>query len=175
MKKILFLSLLIAVTISAYAQQKDDSNVVKTKFLDFTARSGQIMSFEDFNKTTFTTIYGTLISNKRIVKRATEQKMFLMFELPSQYSSRTAAIAEEDIKDLLNAITTLQNDANIDINTNSEYMEKYYVTEDNFKIGYYISNKQIKWYIDLDIRLSESTFFIKDINDFMSKIQGIIK
>jgi hypothetical protein len=175
MKRIAILTLLTAMCIVVYSQQNDNSNVTKTKFSDFTARSGQIISFENFNKTTFKSLYGTLIATKKIVKRADEKKVFLMFELPSQYTTRTSAIAEEDIKDLINAIATLQNDASIDINTSSEYMEKYYMTEDNFKIGYYVAEKQTKWYVDLDTRLSESTFFIKDINDFVQKIQEIIK
>jgi hypothetical protein len=175
MKKIVILSLLISMCVVVYSQQNDNSNVPKTKFSDFTARSGQIISFENFNKTTFKSLYGSLTATKKIVKRADEKKVFLMIELPSQYTTRTSAIAEEDIKDLINAIATLQNDASIDINTTSEYMEKYYMTEDNFKIGYYVSEKKTTWYVDLDTRLSESTFFIKDINDFVQKIQEIIK
>jgi hypothetical protein len=175
MKKLFSSLLLVLYTLCVIGQEVNETEKNKTKFSDFTAKSGEIVSFEDFNKITFSSLLATLSINKRLVKRGNEQKMFLMFDLPTKYSTRKAAIAEEDIKDLLNAIGTLQNDASIDINTNSQYMEKYYETVDNFKIGYYVSNKQVKWYVDLDTRLSESTFFLKDINDFTAKVQETIK
>ena len=173
MKKIAIFTLILIICPLVYSQQIEGSKESTTKFSDFTARAGQIMSFEDFNKTTFSSLYGTLSAKKRIVKRGVEQKVFIILELPTKYSSRTAAIAEDDLQDLFNAVATLQNDAKIDASTNSEYMEKFYVTEDHFKIGYYVSNKQVKWYVDLDTRLSESTFFIKDIDDFYTKLKAL--
>jgi len=163
----------MTISLSANSQQKEDSNASTTKFTDFTARAGQIMSFEDFNETSFTSLYATLSAKKRIVKSGNEQKVFIILELPTKYSSRTAAIAEEDFQDLFNAISTLQNDAKVDANTSSGYMEKFYVTEDHFKIGYYVSKSQVKWYIDLDTRLSESTFFIKEIDYFVLRMKTL--
>jgi hypothetical protein len=178
MKKIVYLLVLVVFSGLTYGQQSVAQNAepqsTKTKFNDFISKSGQIVSFESFNQTAFSTLIGGVLSvEKRIIKRGDDQKMFLVFEHPTQYTDRSTAIAEEDLKDLFNAISTLQNDAVIDINSNSQYLEKYYETSDNFKIGYYVKNKQIKWYIDLDTRLSESTFFIKDINDFINKIKTI--
>jgi hypothetical protein len=176
MKKIAFLVLFCSLNFLISAQQTEDPNALKTKFSNFTSQSGSILSFEDINTTTFSTFTGTLIAKKRTVKKANEQKNFLMLEISSStYSTRIAAISEDDISELLKATTTLQNDAIVDINTNSEYMEKYYQTEDNFKIGYYISSKKLKWYVDLDTRLSGSTFFIKDFDFFVTTIKSIMK
>lgn len=156
------------------AQQNDASKGTKTKFTEFTSQSGTIMSFEDYNNMWFTTLTESLNAKKRIVKRANEQKVFLILEIPGSYSTRTAAIAEDDLADLFKAVSTLQNDALIDLNSNSEYLEKYYVTVDNFKIGYYVSKKQVKWYIYVDTRLSDSIFLIKDFDSFITKIKTIV-
>jgi hypothetical protein len=175
MKKIIYITILVLLCSVIKAQTNGDQKESKTKFSDFTARSGQILSFEEFNKRTFASFTGGLDIKKRIVKRGDEQKMFLMFELPTKYSTRIAAVAEDDLQDLFNAIGTLQNDAVIDAKTSSEYMEKFYNTEDFFKIGYYVSNNQVKWYLDLDTRLSESTFLIKDIDVFVTSLKEIVK
>ena len=152
------------------AQQNDASKGTKTKFTEFTSQSGTIMSFEDYNNMTFETWTGSLTAKKRIVKKVNEQKVFLILEIPGN----SAAIAEDDLADLFKAVSTLQNDALIDVNSNSEYMEKYYVTKDNFKIGYYVSNKQVKWYVYVDTRLSDSIFLIKNFDSFITKIKTIV-
>lgn len=170
MKKNILLFAFLSAFVVLNAQNQQPQQEVKTKFSDFTARAGIITSFEDYNQTSITTFTSSLKMKKRIVKKAQEQKVFFILEMPKQYFTRSSAIADEDMTDLMNAITTLENDAKIDITTPSQYMEKYYQTNDNFKIGYYISNGEAKWYLDLDTRLSESTFFIKDIDDFVTKL-----
>lgn len=175
MKKLTLLSTLLTICFILNAQKANESTEVKTKFTSFTSKSGSILSFEDYNETSLTSMLGELSMKKRIVKSGQDQKVFYVFEVPSKYTTRTGTIASEDMTELIKAINTLKNDVSIDISSSSEYMEKFYKTVDDFKIGYYVSNKNIKWYIDVDTRLSESTYFLKDIDSFIEKLNFIMK
>jgi hypothetical protein len=176
MKNIYILSLVLLICNTTFGQEQPTSPIdIKTKFTEFTAKAGIIMSYEDYNEVKISSMmYGSLIMKKRIVKNGGEQKVFYVLEKPTKYSTRTAAIAEIDFTDLLEAVNTLINDSKVDESTSSDYMEKFYKTEDNFKFGYFVSKNKINWFVDLDTRLSDSIFFIDKIDGFVEKLKSIM-
>lgn len=64
---------------------------------------------------------------------------------------------------LIKAIETLKVESELDYKTNPDYLENKFVTEDGFKIGYYISKKKLKWYLVLERYGSDNTVFINDV------------
>jgi hypothetical protein len=174
MKKLLLLPFcLYSILCFSQTAQSNDPET-KTKFTSFISRTGEIMAFEDSRHTSFSTLVSNLNVKRRVISQGDEQRAFLLFELPSKYTTRTSAVDQDDIQDLFNAIDLLISESVKDA-ANPNYMERFYVTEDHFKIGYYVNNQKIRWYVDLDTRLSESTFFINDIAEFQNKLKIIMQ
>ena len=58
-------------------------------------------------------------------------------------------------------MATLKDQSTADIDASSDYLENKFVTEDGFKIGYYVSKSKLTWYMVLEKYGSNNTIFIK--------------
>lgn len=83
--------------------------------------------------------------------------------LRSGYANRIESIAYEDLVKILEAIPKLKEIAST-AQQQGEYMETFVRSEDGFKIGFYMENNKITWYLTIDY---QTRTFKKDF-DFES-------
>lgn len=69
-------------------------------------------------------------------------------------------IEYSDLVEINKALTKLLNDVDADCALNPDYLENRFITEDGFRIGYYVDKGKANWFIRLE-RYGKSTVFIK--------------
>ena len=79
-----------------------------------------------------------------------------------KYNDKSAAIAEEDLEDLIKAMDELIKQSENETTT-SDYYENKYTTEDGFQIGYGGSGVPL-WFITLST-YGKSTVLFKEFNN----------
>jgi len=105
---------------------------------------------------------------------------FLSFSAKSEYSNKTAVIAQDDLKEISKALTTIIEKSKNESTQNIEYRESYFSTNDGFKVGYFQKGLKQTFFIDLDDYQSDDTFFFdnfeslqKSIDEVKSKINAL--
>ena len=150
------------MNIASSQGQVKKENKAKTKMSSFVSEKGVIIKFEDYNLLPLKSPYGSAKTKiRKIISRSTS-KFFFQITKKGKYSSDTASIAYEDIIEILGALNKLDEQSKIDVTTVSDYLENKFVTDDGFRVGYYISKKKVHWYIQLDDYGSNNTVFIKE-------------
>lgn len=148
------LSLLVLPLLSQDAKQE------LSKMETFASKSGAIIRFEDHEMPNLKLAYGTAEVKIRKLTSGTETIYFLQISSESKYGTKTASIAEDDIKDIQEALTALREAESKDLTIQSDYIENGFITEDGFKIGYYISGKKPTWFMKLEKYGSGNTIFL---------------
>lgn len=155
MKKIL---LVIAILLPINLMAQDDSEKKQTKFEQFTSKTGKISKFFDINMPKL----GYLETSIRTVMGEESNAYFYRIEKPetTTTNSRIAMIEYSDLVEINKALVKLFADVDSDCAMAPDYLENRFITEDGFRIGYYVANGKANWFITLD-RLSKSTVFVK--------------
>ena len=125
-----------------------------TKMERFVSNTGHIIKLENF-KLSDLVAYNEKLQVK--VSRATiggKKAYFLLLIKYGKYSDKKAAIAEEDLKEILKAFENLIKQSSKE-SSSADYIENKFTTDDGFQIGY-AKGKSITWFITLS-RYSEST------------------
>ena len=156
MKKFGILFLLLSISISSLAQ--DDSEKVQTKFEQLASRTGKLSKFFDVTMPKLS----YLETSVRVVLGENENTYFYRIEKPetSATISKIAMIEYSDLVEINKALTKLLNDVDADCALNPDYLENRFITEDGFRIGYYVDKGKANWFIRLE-RYGKSTVFIK--------------
>lgn len=100
-------------------------------------------------------------------ENGTEKKL-TKFE---KFSSKTGVITkfQDVIMPNIKETFLIAAQVDTDIQSNPDYLENKFVTDDGFKVGYYISKGKAKWFVTFE-QYSSNTAFIKDqenlINSF---------
>lgn len=155
MKK-LIISLALILPLLSYAQ--DDTEKKQTKFEQFISKTGKISKFLDVNMPKL----GYLETSIRIVMGEEKNAYFYRIEKPetSTTNSRIAMIEYSDLVEINKALTKLLSEDEADCASNPDYLENRFITEDGFKIGYYVDKGRANWFITLE-KYSKSTVFLK--------------
>jgi hypothetical protein len=137
-----------------------------TKMETFLAKSGGMIKFEDYPMAGIHTSYTVAESRVRKVTVRGDTEFFYQIEKETKYDKVVASIAYEDLKEMRQALKALKSEAETDTkgNRTSHYLENKFVTDDGFKIGYYISKKYLQWFIVLDKYSSDNSLFLKEID-----------
>ena len=69
-------------------------------------------------------------------------------------------IEYSDLVEINKALAKLLNEVDSDCLSNPDYLENRFITEDGFRIGYYVNDGKANWFVRLD-RYGKSTVFIK--------------
>ncbi len=69
-------------------------------------------------------------------------------------------IEYSDLVEINKALKKLLSQVDADCESNPDYLENRFITDDGFRIGYYVSNGKANWFIRLE-RYGKSTVFIK--------------
>lgn len=168
MKKLLHLVLVLA-PLFAYCQNEDQKESV-TKMDLFSSATGEIIKFIDYALPDLNLSYGVAQTRVRKMMVGGESKYFLQISSKGKYGTKTASIEYEDLLEVIKAIDALKESLISDQAMNPDYLENQFVTEDGFKLGYYVSKGKISWFIVLEKYGSGNTLFLSD----ESKIETLL-
>lgn len=170
MKKILIL-LVIMLPIIGNAQDKGEKQL--TKFEEFASRTGSILKFVDVTMPKIPLIYGSVETGIRTVLSSQENAYFYRIEKEetSRNIAHIAMIEYSDLVEVNKAIDKLLSEVDSDTQSNPDYLENKFITEDGFQVGYYVSKGKASWYIKLE-KYGSSTIFIKDPNDLITAFKN---
>ena len=144
----------------AFSQEKKEQ---KSKMLDFVSKTGVIIKFEDYNLLSIKTKLCTPVELKiRKIISGNDKRFFLQISKTGKYNTKTASIAYEDLLEIQKALETLKSQSELDLSSESDYLENKFITEDGFQIGYYVSKEKVSWYMQLENYGSGNTAFIKN-------------
>lgn len=172
MKNLILTFFSILLTTALYSQDIKDAKQESTKMDVFASKTGVIMKFVDYTLPDLKVSYG--VAETRVRKLLSEGQTMYFYQISKkgQYDTKTASIAYEDLLEVMKAYTSLKSEAEKDLVSNPDYLENKFVTDDGFKLGYYINNGKITWYLVLEKYGSGNTIYIKDISDLDSALNG---
>ncbi|WP_417859170.1 hypothetical protein [Xanthomarina gelatinilytica] len=152
--------ILFFLVLGVFSQEKKEE---QSKMLDFVSQTGVILKFEDYELPKVKLSYGIAESKIRKITSGDRQQYFLQISKKGEYDTKVASIAYEDLLEIIKALSNLEKASQIDItNSDSDYLENKFITEDGFQIGYYISKGKLVWYMKLERYGSGTTIFLKD-------------
>ena len=143
----------------------DKKTEAQTKFEAFSSKIGVICRFRDYNLPRIdlnqTENYTIAIPSVRVVTLGPEEKKFFFHvEMATEYHSDSATIEYSDFQEMLKAVDTLQSCEKEDSKENPDYLENHFVTEDGFKVGYYISKGKTVWFMNLSRYSTNSSLYM---------------
>lgn len=124
---------------------------------------------------------GSLEAGIRTIIGSQNNAYFYRIEEPetSRSVSHIAMIEYSDLVEINKALDRLVSEVDSDIQSNPDYLENKFITEDGFQIGYYVSKGKANWFMKLE-RYSASTVFVKNaevvttaLKDAQSKIEEL--
>ena len=170
MKKILLL--LVIVTFSTLTAFNQDAKDESTKMDQFASKTGVIIKFTDYSLPNLNLTYGAAETKVRKMESADETMYFYQISHEGKYGTKTGSIAFEDLADLINALQSLKEQSHNDLTNSGDYLENKFITDDGFKVGYYISDGKLKWFIVLEKYGSGNTIFIKNVSTIEDSFNG---
>lgn len=162
-KKIIYAALLI-LTVTVSCAQENKKEPEKTKFDNLTSKTGSIISFIDVKLPNLKTEYSTAQTRIRKIVSGTTTAFFYQIVKEGKYGTITASIEYTDLSEMIKALNILISQADLHLSSKPDYMENMFVTEDGFKIGYFISNNKVSWFIQLEKLGQDNTLFLNDPN-----------
>lgn len=148
----------------------------ESKLEQFTSRSGEIIRTIEYSLPRPKLRYKTATAAIRSIHVGKETGYFLIIESEEEYRTNRAAIAHEDLLEVIKALTVIKEQAPKDAALAPEYLENRFVTEDGFMVGYFVSKGEVSWFMRLE-RSSGSTIFPKDeteITNLLNEASGKI-
>jgi|SRR5690554_468281 len=168
MKKTLSI-LAILITAFSFSQDiKKEAEKEKTKMEAFASKTGVITKFTDTKLSDIKSSYTVSSTRIRKINSGDSQRYFYQIEKPGKYSNSTASIEYSDLLEVIKAFNSLKSEVDNDVNSQPDYLENKFITADGFQLGYYISKEKATWYLKLEKYGSDSTIFIKDLEQIES-------
>lgn len=167
-KMVMCLSVLLVMAAGAFCQNQDKK---ETSYDLFISQSGKIISFLDYNLPNIKGLYSAYENKIRLLKAGDKTNYYFQVTVKGKYSDVTGSVEDKDLVEMAKALDSLLIMYEKDKQTQADYMENKYVTNDGFEIGYYISGKDSSWYLGLNKYKSDSTAFVKDGNTIKNAIK----
>ncbi len=156
---VLFIASICASSMSA---QETKNEKAQTKMEAFVSKTGSMIKYIDTKLPYLVTKYTSCETRIREVIANHESQYFYQIEKDGKYKTKRASIAYDDLLELIKATEKLQGDVAADIASNPDYLENKFITDDGFKVGYFVDKGKASWYIELKKYESGDTFFIED-------------
>jgi len=169
MKNLFLLFGVIILTSAIFAQ---DVKEASTKIDAFASKTGVIIKFVDYSLPNLNLTYGAAETKVRKLVSGGDVGYFYVISYKGKYDTKTAAIAYEDLIEVLKAIQTLKLNSEKDKASNPDYLENKFVTDDGFQLGYYVSEGKLKWYLVLEKYGSDNTVFINEVSTIEDAFGG---
>lgn len=161
------------------AEVKKEVNDGKSKLEAFVSKKGRIIKTLDYTLPKVSSLYCNCQARVRLLEAEGDKRYFFQIMKPGKYSTKVESIADEDVLEVIKAVEALKASVPSDLKTDANYMENCFITDDDFKIGYYVSKGEANWYVGLSGIKSESLFFknVKSLTDVFvgakNKIESI--
>jgi hypothetical protein len=139
-----------------------------TKMDQILSKKGLMVKIIDYNETMLPLSFGHATSKIRKIISLNKIKYFLQIIKPSEYNSKIASIAYEDLIEVIEALQTLKQESTNDLLLKPEYLENTYISVDDYEIGYYVSKTKIHWFMRLSRFGTDTTLFLKGVKDIES-------
>ena len=162
MKKSLTILVLLFQTLCFSQDVKSEDEKVQTKMEQFVSQSGVITKFTDTNLSKLKAGFTVAETRIRKLNSGDIVKYFYQIEKPGQYGSSTASVEYSDLLEVIKAFNSLKLEVDNDVNSNPDYLENKFITEDGFQLGYYVSKGKASWYIKLEKYGTDKTLYVKD-------------
>lgn len=170
MKNILLFFVMFLSTFQSVSAQNNGGVKELTKFETFSSKTGSIVKFVDVKMPNMSKSFmGSLETGIRTIIRQPESAYFYRIEEPETQRSisHIAMIEYSDLVEINKAITRLTAEVDNDCQSNPDYLENKFRTEDGFEVGYYVSKGKASWFLKLE-RYSSSTVFIKNKEELVT-------
>ena len=154
MRKIIII--LLFTPLVTFAQ--NETNKPQTKFEQLASKTGSILKFADVKMPRLSYLETSI----RIIMGEQINEYFYRIEKPetSRSLEKIAMIEYSDLVEINKALKKLLSEVENDCASNPDFLENKFITEDGFRIGYYVDNGKDNWFIKLE-PFGESTVFIK--------------
>ena len=147
-----FILFLLASAMSLNAQ--NDSIVRVTKYNAIDSRKGTIVKIVDKERDKIVTndSWFGLKSAIRTCNIDGDNSYFLVIESHREEKiPRDVRIEYSDLVEVNKAFDKFFKEIDADCALNPDYLESKFITDDGFKIGYYVKKGKAHWFVDLDI------------------------
>ena len=155
MKKVL---IMLAMMMPFVSFAQDDTEKQQTKFEQLASKTGRLSKFVDVKMPRLSYLETSI----RTVLGEQGNEYFYRIEKPETTTTneKIAMIEYSDLVEINKALTKLLSQVDADCESNPDYLENRFITEDGFRIGYYVDKGKANWFIRLE-RYGKSTVFIK--------------
>ncbi|WP_298499810.1 hypothetical protein [uncultured Algibacter sp.] len=174
MKKSITIVALLITALSFSQEPKKEAIKKETKMERFASRTGVITKFTDVNLSDLKSSYTVAETRIRILNSGDEISYFYQIEKPGKYGKSTASIEYSDLLEVIKAFNSLKAEVDNDVTLNPDYLENKFITEDGFKLGYYVKKGKATWYIKLEKYSSDSTLYINDLDKIESNFNEAV-
>ena len=177
MKNLLFILLTFTLTMSSALAQEpketqeteetQEEKKVATKMDAFVSKRGVFLKIIDYNRRDLKLTRGSAQTKIRKLYSGKEIAYFYSISKQGTYSTKIQSIYYEDLVAALIAIQSLKTEYESynNLNPAHDYFENYFVSDDGFRVGYYLSKGKLNWYFEYT---SGYTIYLKNIIDLES-------
>jgi len=154
----------------------DDKNEL-TKLQSLVSEKGKLIRSVSHDLQSLQSGANTLKAQITIVDSDDGTEYFLQLIRETEYEDDIAAISESDIKDLSKALDALKKASQVDVYLDADHVQNVFVTEDDFKIGYFVLDASLTWFIEFDEYNDELEYFsdISVLENLFEKAEEKIK
>lgn len=170
--KALLLIVMMGISIISCSQEKvsldtepkkgETKPTDESKLEQFTSKSGEIIRYIDHRLPSPKLHYQSATAAVRTIHVGDKTGYFLIIESEDKYRTSRAAIAHEDLLEVIKALAIIKEQAPKDVELAPDYLENRFVSEDGFMVGYYVSKSELSWFMKLERVGSGSTIFPRD-------------
>ena len=170
MKKLLIILLL------ASGAQAQERITPPSKYEKFLSDRGSMITKDYYNLPTLKGKYSSPDVQVVVLTSSAGKGYFYRIRMKTKYSDKTAVISRDDLTEVQRALTGIRSSAKADADAGIEYRERYFVTDDGFKVGYVQNGKEQTFFAELDDYQSDDTLFFHDPSAIADSINlGIAK
>jgi len=162
------------ISANVFAQQETPKQ--KSAYEKFLSSKGTMIT-KDFYKMPELASVDQKVEVKVVkLTSAKGSQLFYSLTIKAQYGDKSAIIAKDDLIEISKALQSLRKQSQLESATELEYRERYFETNDGFKIGYYQIGTNQTFFIDLNNYQSDDTVLFYDVRGLEAAVsQAIVK
>lgn len=161
----------MVITPCVYGQQ----NIAqpKTAYEKFVSDIGTMITKDFYDLPLLHSSYKNLSVKIIGVTSTKKAQYFLNISAKEKYSNKSAIIAQTDLIGINKALKTIVVKSKEDLTKSLEYRERYFTTNDGFKVGYYQKGTEQTFFISLADYQSDDTYFFDSFEPLIQTINSV--
>ncbi|HDY99919.1 MAG TPA: hypothetical protein ENH52_00425 [Nitrospirae bacterium] len=161
--------IVISFVTSAYGQQ--EMSKPKSVYEQFLSDLGTMITKDFYALSSLRSSYKNLEVKVIRITSKKGSNYFLSLSATEEYSKKSAIIAHDDLTEISKALNTIITKSKKESTKKLEYRERFFVTNDGFKIGYYQKGTEQTFFIDLDDYQSDDNYFFDNFDPLIQAIE----